>query len=322
MLSMEEPTVIVRWVTYLFASGDAGLLGLLVIALVACQIFSPASVGARRDKLCMSVVIFSVIFVACSSWPAPVWLMSISLVWVGYLINELRRHKMHNTSEQMAQGFLRRRMRWNFALLVVWIALVLWTELPFQRWPVLNDEPHSILVIGDSVTAGLNDGEDTWPRKLARQVSIDVIDASQPGATLKSAFEQNGRLTGRSGLVLLEIGGNDLLEGLPVQQFEGDLARLLKEVVHPDRTVVMLELPLPPFFQEYGAIQRRQAAMNHVQMIPKRNFARVLTGDGTTVDGIHLSDHGQTQMLEVIRRLLGKGAKQESGTYQNVSPYR
>jgi len=39
-----------------------------------------------------------------------------------------------------------------------------------------------------------------------------VLDASQPGATLRSALRQNTSLSGDTGFVIIEIGGNDLLE--------------------------------------------------------------------------------------------------------------
>ena len=60
--------------------------------------------------------------------------------------------------------------------------------------------------------------------------------------------------------MLLEIGGNDLLGDTTPAGFESGLDNLLRVVSRPGRVVVMLELPLPPFFNEYGRAQRRVAS--------------------------------------------------------------
>ena len=61
------------------------------------------------------------------------------------------------------------------------------------------------------------------------------------------------------GLVLLEIGGINLLNRDAAANLSRDLRALLDLVATPGRTVVMLELPLPPFMWGYGRVQRRLA---------------------------------------------------------------
>jgi acyl-CoA thioesterase-1 len=153
----------------------------------------------------------------------------------------------------------------------------------------------------------MNDGEQTWPKVLRDDCGVEVRDFSHVGATVKSAMSQAERVDG-SGLVLLEIGGNDLLgpgSGTPPSEFAKHLDALLDRVASNERTTVMLELPLPPFANEFGAIQRGLARRHGVLLIPKRSFLAVLTTEGATVDGIHLSPAGHRQMAEAIARLLG-----------------
>jgi acyl-CoA thioesterase-1 len=111
---------------------------------------------------------------------------------------------------------------------------------------------------------------------------------------------QAERIGDEPGLVLLEIGGNDMLGSTTPEQFEERLEVLLAEVCRPNRTVVMLELPLPPLCNRIGMIQRRLAAKHEVALIPKRVFIGVLTSSGATVDGIHLSPKGHAQMAETM----------------------
>ena len=67
-----------------------------------------------------------------------------------------------------------------------------------------------------------------------------------PGATAKSALKNCRDMPAQGGVVLVEIGGNDLLGGTPSPLFASDLDRLLAKVCQPGRTVLMFELPLPP----------------------------------------------------------------------------
>ncbi len=74
-------------------------------------------------------------------------------------------------------------------------------------------QDRSIAVIGDSVTAGVDGDEtaETWPSLLARQHQIHVEDVSHIGETSASALKRVQSRGIRSNLVLVEIGGNDIL---------------------------------------------------------------------------------------------------------------
>jgi acyl-CoA thioesterase-1 len=135
---------------------------------------------------------------------------------------------------------------------------------------------------------------------LAAQQRIDVRDLSQMGAKVRSARKQAERLGNEDGLVLLEIGGNDLLGATTPEEFEEGLEQLLQDVCRPGRTVVMIELPLTPFANRFGLSQRKLAQQHGVYLVPRRIFVSVLTAPGATLDGIHLSPAGHELMAETI----------------------
>ena len=150
-----------------------------------------------------------------------------------------------------------------------------------------------LTVIGDSVTAGLGDSEtETWPRILAREHEIAVQDLSHVGDTVVAARKRVAASQIDSQLVLLEIGGNDVLGSTTPAEFATSLDRLLTELASPGRQLVMLELPLPPFYHAFGRIQRRLAKKHDVKLVPKRVFLSILAGGDATLDSIHLSQAG------------------------------
>ena len=189
----------------------------------------------------------------------------------------------------------------RIAVAIVWL-LALGQEVPFHFAPTLPalGKP-AFFLIGDSVSAGMSDADkETWQKLLARAHDIDVRDFSRMGATVGSARKQAERIEDGRGLVLLEIGGNDLLGSTTADQYEERLDLLLADVCRLDRTVLMMELPLPPFANRFGMIQRSLARKYQVELIPRRTFICVLTTPGATVDGVHLSRMGHEMMADVV----------------------
>jgi lysophospholipase L1-like esterase len=179
-------------------------------------------------------------------------------------------------------------------------------EAPHQRLPRVSEQFKTLCVIGDSVSAGMGSASElTWPRILRAQ-GIDVTDLSRAGATVGSALRQQANDIPENALVVLEIGGNDLL-GIAATQhtdFERDLRGLLQRASDTGRTVVLLELPLLPWHVEYGRIQRRLAREFGVILVPKRFLAGIFAAEGATSDGIHLTPKGQELMAENMKAVL------------------
>src|SRR5690606_429013 len=124
-----------------------------------------------------------------------------------------------------------------------------------------------------------------WSDVLRETWRYDVVNLSLPGATAKSAWQQAERIPADAeALILLEIGGNDLLSGRPADEVRSDLHTLLERVVRSDRKILMMELPLPPWNVAYGRAQRELADEFGVGLITKRDFARVLSWPDATVD--------------------------------------
>ncbi|MGA2070707.1 MAG: GDSL-type esterase/lipase family protein [Sedimentisphaerales bacterium] len=180
-------------------------------------------------------------------------------------------------------------------------------ELPFhfcQKMPRGNFK--KLYVIGDSVSAGIGSkGERIWPAILGEKYGVEVTNLSVAGATVGSILPRAGKVDDDNAIVLLEIGGNDLLSLTPQRVFEQNLRSLLQKVVRPNRSVLMLELPLAPWHIGYGRIQRELAAEFGVVLIPKSFLADIFGTKGATVDLAHLSPDGHKIMAGKIGFLLG-----------------
>ena len=124
------------------------------------------------------------------------------------------------------------------------------------------------------------------------------------GETAASALKRLKSHSISAHVVVVEIGGNDILGSTTANQFASDLDELLGYLAAENRQIVMFELPLPPFCHEYGRLQRAVAAKHNVRLVPKRIFLSVIAGSDSTLDTIHLSQAGHQRMADCVWRLV------------------
>jgi acyl-CoA thioesterase-1 len=192
--------------------------------------------------------------------------------------------------------------------LALLLAALVVAGLEFPHWrlpPIPAGQHRRMAVIGDSISAGVGfAGERTWHEVFAEETGIAVDALAVGGGTCASAFPDAARISPDAALVLLEIGGNDILGRTPLPRYAADLDRLLAAVAVPGRTVVMLEVPVPPLHAGFCAAQRRLAAKHGVVLLPRRVFSAFLQGREATVDGLHLSNLGHRRMGRRLAAIL------------------
>ena len=202
----------------------------------------------------------------------------------------------------------RRRLRYPLGVAaIVAVLMVCAIEAPYhlQRHPPLH--PARLFVVGDSISSGGFGERTTWPELLGRKLGIPVTNLALPSETATTALQNQVPLlpvrAQRDECVIIEIGGNDMFDGAPGDQFAAALDGILTAARGgSQRTAILLELPLLPGRWQYGAIQRRLAAKHGVLLAPKRILARVLLGRGNTSDGIHLLPQGHEALASELER--------------------
>lgn len=190
------------------------------------------------------------------------------------------------------------------SLLAIILILLTAIELPHRFTPIISGSHNHLVVIGDSISAGMDQTHLPWPEVFQSTTDIPVKNLALAGIGVEEALTQSQKVTPDDSLILLEIGGNDMLGGLPSSQFEKTLDALLQKLAAPNRTLIMFELPLLPHFIPYGQIQRRLAIRYNVQLIPKRFFTNILADPESTADGLHLSATGTHRMTSLVKNIL------------------
>ncbi len=177
-------------------------------------------------------------------------------------------------------------------------------EIPHLRMPRVS-VPDSVHVVGDSLSAGIGREHLTWPELLSDNTGLAVTSAATPGARLEAGIGQLQTVDGETTLVVVLLGGNDVLLRRARAEFERDLRVLLSHLTETPYPAVMFELPVVAGYRPYGRIQRRLAREYGISLIPARVLARVLSSPEGTSDGIHLTDQGHRKLADRMAGVLG-----------------
>lgn len=120
----------------------------------------------------------------------------------------------------------------------------------------VEGEEVRILAFGDSLFAGYNLGEqEGYPERLERAlrqegINARVIDAGVSGDTSAAGRQRLGFVLDRQqekpDLVLLELGGNDMLRATPPAQTRANFEAMLDELQRRDIPVLLMGMRAPP----------------------------------------------------------------------------
>ncbi|HEX4144155.1 MAG TPA: GDSL-type esterase/lipase family protein [Pirellulales bacterium] len=282
-----------QWTFYIFGSGLAFFIGVGMILAGLAASFGGGRIWPRVSPV---LIVVGTIVAVYSGTPLPIWFFAIAILLT---IAALILPRIGPSVSQKAKHGLR------VLVALAWLGGVA-VELPYHFPPnVPPVDTRQLYLFGDSLAAGLKDDRtNNWPELLARAHDLNLVNYARAGATVASAVERARDASLGDGVVLLEIGGNDMLGTTSAQDFKANLRQLLELVCGPARQVVMFELPLLPLKNEFGRAQRELASEFQVLLIPKRFLIGIITGDGATVDSIHLSAKGHQQMTEPVWRVL------------------
>lgn len=171
----------------------------------------------------------------------------------------------------------------------------------------------TVLVLGDSLSAAHNIAVDQgWVHllevRLGKMVPAwRVVNASISGETSLSGRNRLPALlaTYRPGVVVIELGANDGLQGLPLLQLQDNLTTMVSaaQATHARVLLVGIELPLnygPVYRDGLRAVYANLARKKHVALLPFLLEGVALQPALMQPDGLHPTAAGEPQVLENV----------------------
>jgi acyl-CoA thioesterase-1 len=166
--------------------------------------------------------------------------------------------------------------------------------------------PQTVLFLGDSITAGYGlELSQAYPALIEQRIkkeglNFKVINAGQSGDTSAGGLARmDWLLKNKIDVLVLELGGNDGLRGLPVEVIRKNLQAIIDRArkQYPQIKIVIAGMKMPPnmgsqYSREFEAMFAELAKKNSAALIPF-----ILEGVGgvrqmNLPDGIHPTARG------------------------------
>jgi len=182
-----------------------------------------------------------------------------------------------------------------------------------------------IVALGDSLTAGLGlQAEESYPALLQERIDelslpYDVVNAGVSGDTSAGGLRRlDWALDGNVAFLIVALGGNDALRGLPPDELRQNLESIIERAESKDIEVILAGMEAPPnlggdYTASFRGVYRSLAEEHDVTLVP------FLLADVAGIqalnqrDGIHPNVEGTRKVADhvwaVLRPMLERASR-------------
>ncbi len=171
----------------------------------------------------------------------------------------------------------------------------------------------TILIFGDSLSAGYGVTQGAgWvdllsQRLTEKKLSYQVINASISGDTSAGGLSRISAELKRHqpDIVILELGANDGLRGLPLKAMKSNLSSIIAQTKTAGARVLLLGMQMPPnygprYTERFSAIYGELAKEQQLPLVPFLLEKVALDPSLMQADNLHPNAKGQPLLLETV----------------------
>lgn len=200
-------------------------------------------------------------------------------------------------------------LNWLFRISLIVTALV---ALPASA-KLINPSTQTIVVFGDSLSAGYGIGQNQgWvtllqTRLTQQKLPYQVVNASISGETTSGGLARFSEMlaTHKPSIVILELGANDGLRGLPVNEMRSNLNKMILQAKAAKTKLLLVGMKIPP---NYGQKYSRDFSANYAILAKQHKIKLVpflldgVAGKPSLIqdDGLHPFAAAQPALLENV----------------------
>ncbi len=180
-----------------------------------------------------------------------------------------------------------------------------------------TDTRPAIVAFGDSLSAGYGVAEGkSYPAYLQQKLDeggygYRVVNAGISGDTTSGGVERVGSVVGmRPFMVILELGGNDGLRGLPIETTRANLEEMIVKLKQAGVVVVLAGMTLPPnygpdYIGQFERVYRDLAEKYDLPLVPFLLEGAAGNKELMQGDGIHPTADGNRIVARNVMRVIG-----------------
>jgi acyl-CoA thioesterase-1 len=167
--------------------------------------------------------------------------------------------------------------------------------------PNLWNGGRTIVCLGDSITAGVGaDPGRAYPDVLAQKLGAEVVNEGVSGDTAEEGLARIDRaLADEPWLVVVELGGNDILRQVPPEQTEAALRGVLDRVLAAHVVPLLVRIDVP-FAGRYSEVFDRLEKDYKKVPVVEDALGDILTDPTLKSDTIHPNNAGHAKLAEAI----------------------
>lgn len=178
---------------------------------------------------------------------------------------------------------------------------------------LIKPATQSIIVFGDSLSAGYGiEQNQGWAALLQARLNqqklpFQVVNASISGETTSGGLARfaDALKTLKPNIVILELGANDGLRGLPVKEMQANLSQMITQAKAAKAKVLLIGMKIPP---NYGQKYSRDFSASYVLLAKQHKINLVpfllegVAGKPSLIqdDGLHPVAAAQPALLENV----------------------
>ena len=206
----------------------------------------------------------------------------------------------------------------RFVIAALFLAALSWLAAP--AWAAGAAAPaavRTVLVVGDSLSAeyGIARGTGWVPllgaRLAQRYPNYRVVNASISGDTTRGGLARLPALLARDrpAIVVLELGSNDALRGLPLDVTEQNLAAMTQRSTQAGARVLIVGMQIPPnygrdYARRFAQVFPDVARTEHAALVPFLLEGIAADRNLFQADGLHPVAAAQPRLMENVWKVL------------------
>jgi acyl-CoA thioesterase-1 len=185
-------------------------------------------------------------------------------------------------------------------------SFVAWSPQVFAANP-------KILIFGDSLSAAYGlPQQEGWAALLQKKLNeeryqYDVVNASVSGETTSGGLSRLNTALAETqpAIIILELGANDGLRGLPLSAMNANLSTMIKQSKKNKAKVLLLGMKIPPnygprYAQSFSLTYSQLSKDHKVSLVPFMLENVAARPDLIQQDGLHPNALGQPIILENV----------------------
>lgn len=186
--------------------------------------------------------------------------------------------------------------RKKLVLLLISVAAISATWWHYSRVVIVNAHPSgaNVIAFGDSLTKGVGAGPgEDYPAQLAQLAGVNVLNRGVPGETTALALKRLERdvLTQNPRIVIVCLGGNDLLQRQPISQTFANLEEIVTKIQGKGALVILVGIKGLVLADNHGPEYKKLASKRGAVFVPDV-LSGILSDPKLKSDQIHPNAQG------------------------------